>query len=127
MTAPTDTSPEVPEAHEHEDESRSASPSTPGDALRALPVEAQERGTRFVSAQAMQARLFSVYDAAAAAEGALRLVQDQLTRTLDRRYYDAAEIEAMAAQLDALLALETAEPAVTEPAAGTSPGPAAET
>jgi hypothetical protein len=76
---------------------------TPGDQLRALPLEAQERGTRFVSAQAMQARLFSVYDAAAAAEEALALVQEQLTLTLDRSYYDAEEIERMAAQLDALL------------------------
>ena len=79
---------------------------TPGDALRSLPVEAQQRGTRFVSAEAMQARLFSVYDAAAAAEDALKLVQDHLTRTLGRRYYEADEIEEMAAQLDALLALE---------------------
>jgi hypothetical protein len=83
---------------------------TPGDALRALPAEAERRGTRYVSAEAMQARLFSVYDAAAAAEGALHLVQEQLTRTLDRRYYDAAEIESMAEELDALLALDTSEP-----------------
>ncbi len=80
---------------------------SPGDALRALPIEAERRGTRFVSAQAMQARLFSVYDAAAAAEGALSLVQSQLTLTLGRSYYDADEIEQMARQLDSLLALET--------------------
>jgi hypothetical protein len=80
---------------------------SPGDVLRSLPVEAQERGTRFVSAQAMQAKLFSVYDAAAAAEDALALVQEQLTLTLDRRYYEADEIESMAAQLDYLLALDT--------------------
>jgi hypothetical protein len=80
---------------------------TPGDMLRALPTEAKERGTRFVSAQAMQARLFSVYDAAAAAEDALALVQEQLTLTLNRGYYDAAEIESMADQLDSLLALES--------------------
>jgi hypothetical protein len=80
---------------------------TPGDALRALPIEAGRRGTRFVSAQAMQARLFSVYDAAAAAEGALALVQSQLTLTLDRSYYDAEEIELMARQLDSLLQLES--------------------
>jgi hypothetical protein len=80
---------------------------TPGDQLRALPTEAQERGTRFVSAQAMQARLFSVYDAAAAAEEALDLVQQQLTLTLNRSYYEADEIETMAAQLDALLMLES--------------------
>lgn len=80
---------------------------TPGDALRSLPVEAEQRGTRFVSAQAMQARLFSVYDAAAAAEDALALVQNQLTLTLNRSYYDAAEIESMASQLDSLLTLDS--------------------
>ncbi len=80
---------------------------TPGDVLRTLPTEAQRRGTRFVSAQAMQAKLFSVYDAAAAAEDALALVQQQLTLTLDRSYYDAEEIESMATQLDSLLALDT--------------------
>ena len=79
---------------------------TPGDQLRALPDEAQRRGTRFVSAEAMQARLFSVYDAAAAAEDALALVQEQLTLTLDRHYYEAEEIEEMAEELDALLALD---------------------
>jgi hypothetical protein len=76
---------------------------TPGDQLRALPAEAQDRGTRFVSAEAMQARLFSVYDAAAAAEEALALVQQQLTLTLQRSYYEAEEIEQMADELDALL------------------------
>ncbi len=80
---------------------------TPGDVLRTLPSEAQQRGTRFVSAQAMQAKLFSVYDAAAAAEDALALVQEQLTLTLNRNYYEADEIEDMAAELDALLVLES--------------------
>jgi hypothetical protein len=80
---------------------------TPGDLLRTLPTEAQERGTRFISAQAMQAKLFSVYDAAAAAEEALALVQHQLTLTLNRSYYDAEEIEAMASQLDSLLTLDS--------------------
>ena len=76
---------------------------TPGDALRALPAEAQQRGSKYISAQAMQAKLFSVYDAAAAAESALALVQNQLTLTLNRSYYEAEEIEATAAELDALL------------------------
>jgi hypothetical protein len=80
---------------------------TPGDMLRALPAEAQQRGSRLVSAQAMQARLFSVYDAAAAAEEALALVQHQLTVTLDRGYYEADEIESLASRLDSLLTLET--------------------
>ena len=57
----------------------------------------------------MQAKLFSVYDAAAAAEDALALVQQQLTLTLDRSYYDAEEIESMATQLDSLLALDSIE------------------
>ena len=48
----------------------------------------------------MQAKLFSVYDAAAAAEDALALVQQQLTLTLNRNYYEADEIESMAAELD---------------------------
>jgi hypothetical protein len=82
---------------------------TPGDQLRALPDEAQRRGSQFVSAEAMQARLFSVYDAAAAAGDALALVQQQLTLTLDRHYYEAEEIEEMAAQLDALLTLDRLE------------------
>jgi len=85
-------------------------PGTPGDALRSLPAEAAGRGTRFVSAQAMQARLFSVYDAATAAEDALALVQSQLTLTLNRSYYEADEIEQMASQLDTLLSLDTVEP-----------------
>jgi hypothetical protein len=80
---------------------------TPGDVLRTLPTEAEQRGTRFISAQAMQAKLFSVYDAAAAAEDALALVQHQLTLTLNRSYYDADEIENMASQLDSLLSLES--------------------
>ena len=82
----------------------------PGDALRSLPAEARQRGTRLVSARAMQARLLSVYDAAAAAEEALALVQEQLTLTLNRSYYDADEIESTAARLDALLTPSVAPP-----------------
>ena len=94
---------------EQEQESLTPGQATPGDALRALPAEAAGRGTRFVSAQAMQARLFSVYDAATAAEDALALVQGQLTLTLNRSYYEADEIEQMASQLDSLLSLDTVE------------------
>jgi hypothetical protein len=54
----------------------------------------------------MQARLFSIYDAAAAAEDALAMVQQQLTLTLDRSYYEADEIKNMAEQLDSLLTLD---------------------
>ena len=92
--------------HEVAPEDRSP---TPGDLLRLLPTEAQKRGTRFVSAQAMQARLFSVYDAAAAAEDALALVQQQLSLTLNRSYYEADEIKNLAAQLDSLLTLEAVD------------------
>jgi len=94
---------------EHAEQVATTGPATPGDALRSLPAEAAGRGTRFVSAKAMQARLFSVYDAAAAAEDALALVQDQLTLTLNRSFYEADEIEQMAVQLDALLVLDTVE------------------
>ena len=45
------------------DQSSGGDGRTPGDVLRTLPSEAQQRGTRYVSAQAMQAKLFSVYDA----------------------------------------------------------------
>jgi hypothetical protein len=82
---------------------------TPGDLLRSLPAEAENRGTRYVSAQAMQARLFSVYDAAAAAEEALAMVQQQLTLTLNRSYYEADEIKSLAAQLDSLLTLDSVD------------------
>jgi hypothetical protein len=91
------------------DQEHAEQAATPGDALRALPAEAADRGTRYISAKAMQARLFSVYDAAAAAEDALALVQNQLTLTLNRSYYEADEIEQMAQQLDTLLALDTVE------------------
>jgi hypothetical protein len=91
---------------EHEQSAAVGAEPSPGDLLRLLPTEAEQRGTRFVSAQAMQARLFSVYDAAAAAEDALALVQHQLTLTLNRSYYEASEIESMASELDALLMLD---------------------
>ena len=84
-------------------------PRDPGRRPAGAADRGRRPGTRFVSAQAMQARLFSVYDAAAAAEDALALVQDQLTLTLNRSYYEKDEIEQMAQQLDALLALDTAE------------------
>ncbi len=88
---------------------------TPGDLLRSLPAEAETRGTRFVSAQAMQARLFSIYDAAAAAEDALAMVQQQLTLTLNRSYYEADEITSMAEELDALLTLDDVDLSEVDP------------
>ena len=78
---------------------------TPVTSCVPFPPRPSRRGTRFVSAQAMQAKLFSVYDAAAAAEDALALVQQQLTLTLNRNYYEADEIEHMATELDSLLML----------------------
>jgi hypothetical protein len=99
----------------------------PGDALRSLPGEARRRGTRLVSARAMQARLFSVYDAAAAAEEALTLVQEQLTLTLNRSYYEADEIESTAARLDALLTPNVSwKPAAPKPSAPTNGAPGTE-
>jgi hypothetical protein len=88
---------------------------TPGDLLRSLPAEAETRGTRFVSAQAMQARLFSIYDAATAAEDALAMVQQQLTLTLNRSYYEADEIKSMAEELDALLTLDDVDLSEVDP------------
>lgn len=88
---------------------------TPGDLLRSLPAEAETRGTRFVSAQAMQARLFSIYDAAAAAEDTLAMVQQQLTLTLNRSYYEADEITSMAEELDALLTLDDVDLSEVDP------------
>jgi hypothetical protein len=109
MSSPIEKSDASGDGSESQDTAEAASTVSPGDALRSLSVEAERRGTRLVSAHAMQARLFSVYDAAAAAEVALSLVQEQLTLTLDRRYYEPEEIEAMAAELDGLLALATLE------------------
>jgi hypothetical protein len=42
------------------------------------------------------------------------LVQQQLTLTLDRSYYEADEIESMASQLDYLLALDTLDPSIED-------------
>ena len=50
----------------------------------------------------------------AAAEDALALVQQQLTLTLDRSYYEADEIESMASQLDYLLTLDTLDPSIED-------------
>ncbi len=97
----------------------------PGDPLRSLPDEARRRGTRLVSSRAMQARLFSVYDAAAAAEEALALVQEQLTLTLNRSYYEADEIESTAARLDELLIPPNPALASTTTSSATTPSTAA--
>ena len=121
MTSPMEESDGSGAGGRSPDSEEKASTVSPGDALRSLSAEAERRGTRLVSAHAMQARLFSVYDVATAAEVALSLVQDQLTRTLDRRYYEPEEIEAMAAELDALLALDTVESETAGMAGGVGP------
>ena len=71
-----------------------------GDQIRALVGEAGERGAPMVSAQAMQARLFRIYDTVTGE--ALALVQRHLGLTLDRTWYSAEEITALADQIDML-------------------------
>lgn len=81
----------------------------PAARIRALVVEAEERGAPMPSAQAMQARLFAVYDEVCHVPEALDLVQQQLQLTLDRLWYSAGEIEQLADQLDWLLGLGAVE------------------
>ena len=89
--------------------------------LRAALDDAAARGAPMVSAQAMQARLFQVYDAASAAPEALALVQRHLRLTLDRTWYSPHEVDDLADQLDWLLGLGAGHgpddgPEVDEPA-----------
>jgi len=74
-----------------------------GDRVRDLVAESVARGAPMISAQAVQARLFAVYDDASTVPGALVLVQRHLGLTLDRNWYSAQEIESLAGQLDELL------------------------
>lgn len=74
-----------------------------GDELRRLVEQATERGAPMVSSQAMQAGLFRVYDRASVDADALALVQRHLGLTLDRTWYSAEEVEALAGELDGLL------------------------
>jgi hypothetical protein len=80
-----------------------AAQSSPAGRLRALIAETEARGAPMVSAQALQGRLFEIYDAADAVAEALALVQYNLRLTLDRTWYNAAEIEALADQIEWLL------------------------
>ncbi len=73
--------------------------------IRSLVGEAELRGAPMVSAQAMQTRLFAVYDAVSEVPDALALVQRQLGLTLDRTWYSEAEITALADQLDQFMSL----------------------
>ncbi|HEX3947612.1 MAG TPA: hypothetical protein VHW47_07890 [Acidimicrobiales bacterium] len=75
----------------------------PAHRLRALITETEARGAPMVSSQALQGRLFEVYDAAAAVPEALALVQRNLGLTLDRTWYSAAEVDTLADQIDWLL------------------------
>lgn len=86
----------------------------PADRIRAAVGESAARGAPMVSAQLMQAKLFSVYDDAAAVPEALALVQQQLRLTLDRTWYSAHEVEDLADQLDWMLGLASAGPAESE-------------
>jgi len=81
---------------------------TPAERIRSLLDEAELRGAPMVSAQAMQAKLFMVYDDASAVPDALALVQRHLGLTLDRTWYSADEVERLAGELDMLLSLDAA-------------------
>jgi len=81
---------------------------TPAERIRSLLDEAELRGAPMVSAQAMQAKLFTVYDDASAVPDALALVQRHLGLTLDRTWYSADEVERLAGELDMLLSLDAA-------------------
>ena len=83
--------------------------------LRSLVPEAESRGAPMVSAEAMQARLFEIYDEASTSPEALELVHQHLRLTLDRTWYSAEEVAAVADQLDWLLAVDgTRAPDVTD-------------
>jgi len=83
--------------------------------IRSLNAEADERGAPMVSAEAMQARLFEIYDEAMTHPEALELVQRHLQLTLERTWYSEEEVIALADKLDWLLGVST--PAGPDPAA----------
>jgi hypothetical protein len=90
--------------------------------IRSLNAEAEERGAPMASAEAMQARLFEIYDEALTHPEALELIQRHLQLTLARTWYSADEVVALADQLDWLLGVST--PAGPDPAtAGTAEAP----
>ena len=71
--------------------------------LRSLVDEAAGRGASTVSAEALQARLFEIYDEAAASQEALELIHQHLRLTLERTWYGSDEVTSLADQLDWLL------------------------
>jgi hypothetical protein len=77
----------------------------PSEEIRDLVDEAETRGAPMVSAQAMQMRLFRIYDAVSEVPDALALVQRQLGLTLDRNWYSPQEVTRLADDLDAALSL----------------------
>lgn len=79
---------------------------TPGSRIRLLTTESEARGTPMVSAEAMQTRLFDVYDDVVNAPDALTLVQNHLKLTLERTWYNADEVGKLADQVDWLLAAD---------------------
>jgi hypothetical protein len=79
----------------------------PSQRLRETVYEAQVRGAPMVSARAMQARLFDIYDDVSSVPAALALVQHHLRLTLERTWYSDHEIEQIAAELDTLMAAGT--------------------
>jgi hypothetical protein len=94
----------------------------PADRIRSLVTESETRGAPMVSAQAMQARLFAVYDDASAMPDALALVQRHLVLTLDRTWYSAEEVGQLADRLDWLLGLGALEAEIVPAEVGASPG-----
>ncbi len=91
-------------------------PVTPADGIRSAVAEAEARGAPMVSAQALQAKLFGVYDDARAEPAALELVQRHLALTLERTWYSGEEVSRLADQLDWLLGLAAVVPGVDVPA-----------
>jgi hypothetical protein len=86
------------------DEGReSAGGEGPGSGIRSLAAEAEARGAPMASAESMQSRLFTLYDAASAVPEALELVQRQLQLTLGRTWYSREEIDRLADEIDRLL------------------------
>lgn len=67
------------------------------------------------SSQAVQARLFGLYDEVSDVPEALKLVQRELKLTLDRTWFSEQELDSLADELDRLLELGSAEPEIEEP------------
>jgi hypothetical protein len=82
---------------------------TPADLIRGLATESAMRGAPMVSANAMQTKLFRIYDAVSDVPDALALVQRHLGLTLDRNWYSTEEIHTLADQLDQMMETGTLE------------------